>query len=131
MTRAASLGSEELAQDELKDPAVAEVLGLARRIDPDPGREACGSGLDAHFFGAVPGVEGCGETGDVELLLAGQAERLHALPRGQLQREHTHSDEVGAMNALEALGDDGAYAQQHRALRRPVARGARPVLAPA
>ena len=41
-------------------------------------------------------------------LVADEAERLavHALLEGQ--RQHAHADEVRAVDALEALGDDGA-----------------------
>ena len=35
--------------------------------------------------------------------------------------EHAHADEVGAMDALEALGDHRAHAKQARTLRSPVA----------
>ncbi len=40
------------------------------------------------------------------------------------QRQHAHADEVGAVDALEALRDDGLHAEQLRALGGPVARAA-------
>jgi hypothetical protein len=43
---------------------------------------------------------------------------------GELQRQNAHADEVRAVNALEALGDDGADAEQLGSLGGPVARGA-------
>ena len=46
------------------------------------------------------------------------------MPSRELQRQHAHADEVGAVDALEALGDHRAHAEQPRALRRPVARRA-------
>ncbi len=65
---------------------------------------------------------------DREELLAGEPERVGALPVGELQRQHAHPDQVRAVDALEALGDHGPHAEQLRALGRPVARGARAVL---
>src|SRR5260370_24455719 len=40
------------------------------------------------------------------------------------QRQHAHADEIGAMDALEALADHGADAEQPGFLRGPVARRA-------
>ena len=42
----------------------------------------------------------------------------------------SHADKVRAMDALEALGDDGFHAEQARAFRRPVAAGAGAVFLP-
>ena len=54
------------------------------------------------------------QAGDVDHLLAGEAERLavHAFLEGQ--RQHAHADQVGAVDALEALDD-------HRLARRAAA----------
>jgi len=38
--------------------------------------------------------------------------------------QDAHADQVGAMDALEGLGDDGLHAEQRGALRCPVAAGA-------
>ena len=46
----------------------------------------------------------------------------------ELQRQHAHADEVGAVDALVALGDDGLHAQQAGALGCPVTRGPGAVL---
>ena len=46
------------------------------------------------------------------------------------QRQHAHADEVGAVDALEALRDDGLHAEELRALRRPVAREPVPYSSP-
>ena len=64
-------------------------------------------------------------------LLAGEAvdaDRVGVLAGLELQRQDAHADQVGAVDALVALGDDEADAEQPRALRRPVARGAGAVL---
>jgi hypothetical protein len=71
---------------------------------------------------------GVGDAGDRELLLAGEAQRPHGLPVRELQWQDPHANEVGAVDALKALGDDRAHAQQARPLGRPVAGGAGSVL---
>ena len=65
--------------------------------------------------------------GDAERCRALAAVELEGLAVGavlELQRQHAHADEVGAVDALEALDDHGADAEQSRALGRPVARRA-------
>src|SRR3546814_19944501 len=57
-----------------------------------------------------------------DLLVARQAERVLVLAVLELERQHAHADQVRTVDALEALDDDGADAEQVRALRRPVAR---------
>src|ERR1700721_939955 len=66
---------------------------------------------------------------DRDRLVALQSKRD---PRGSLFEhagQYAHADEIGAMDALEALRDHRAHAEQLRALGRPVARGARAVFA--
>ena len=46
----------------------------------------------------------------------------------ELQGQHAHADQVGAVDALEALGDDGPDAEQGGALGGPVTAAPRPVL---
>ena len=65
---------------------------------------------------------------DVEGLAARQAQRRGALTGQELERQDAHAHEVGAMDALVRLGEDGADAQQARALGGPVARAAAAVL---
>ena len=65
------------------------------------------------------------DAADREALAAVEAERGGRLAVDVLQRQHAHADEVGAVDALVALGDHGADAEQQRALRGPVARRAR------
>ena len=49
-------------------------------------------------------------------------------PSAVLQRQHAHPDQVGAVDALVRLGDDGAHAEQRGALGGPVAARAAAVL---
>jgi hypothetical protein len=61
-----------------------------------------------------------GDAGEGEGLLAGEAEGLGVLALRELEREDAHADEVGAVDALVGLGDDGLDAEEGRALGRPV-----------
>ena len=61
---------------------------------------------------------------DAEDLFAGEAERFGALAGHELKRQDAHADQVGAVDALVALGDDEFYAEQARAFGGPVARAA-------
>src|SRR5690606_31055695 len=61
-------------------------------------------------------------------LAAVQAERIAALALHELQRDDAHHDQIAAVDALEALGDDRLDAKQRRALGRPVARATGAVL---
>ncbi len=72
--------------------------------------------------------DAAGDAADREALAAVEAERGGRLAVDVLQRQHAHAHEVGAVDALVALGDDGADAEQQRALGGPVARGAGAVL---
>lgn len=115
----------EAAQHVLQDAAVAEVVGLARGIDAHDGVEGdhravglLGPDGDGVRGGAL--VERC-QARDEEDLSAVQTERLSALPCRELEGHHAHADEVGAVDALEGLGDDGLDTQQGRALGGPVA----------
>src|SRR5207253_8474032 len=76
----------------------------------------------------LPGPEPTRDTANVEGFEASQAQRLPSLARGELQRQDTHADQVAAVDALVALGDHRADAQQRGALGRPVARAAHPVI---
>ena len=70
------------------------------------------------------------ETTDGQALATGQPERGRRLARGELEREDAHPDEVRAMDALVALGQDHPDAEERRALGRPVTRRPGAVLPP-
>ena len=113
------------AQHVLQDAAVTEVVGLAGGIDAHDGVEGdhravglLGPDGDGVRGGAL--VERC-QARDGEDLGAVQAQGVGALTLRELEGDHTHADEVGAMDALEGLGDHGLDTQQGRALGRPVA----------
>ena len=65
-----------------------------------------------------------GVVADGEDLFAGEAERCGGLAGRYWKRQDAHADEVGAVDALVAFGDDELDAEQARALGGPVARAA-------
>src|SRR3954467_8511193 len=88
-------GPDHLAQHVLHDPAVAVVVRLPGRVDPDdrveldlaavrPGRR------DLHRARGVTVVQ-LRDPGEVERLGAVQAQRRHVLTLGELERQHTHA----------------------------------------
>jgi len=68
------------------------------------------------------------DAGDVEYLFSRQLERFGVLSWRELQRQNAHADEIRAMNAFVAFGDNCAHAEQRRTFRGPVARRSRAVL---
>ena len=94
-------------------------------------------GGDELLFGAVGGfgADGDGFAGnergyafDLEDFVAGEAEALAGFALLEFERENAHTDEVAAMDAFVAFGDDGAGAEEARAFRGPISRRTGPVL---
>src|SRR3954453_3445389 len=120
----------QLPEHERKNAAVLVVIDFDRRIDSYRYRHFIGSATrmpdyQRHF---LPGTQRMTDTGDVEHFAAGEAEGLRTGPFLELQRQHAHADEIRAMDALEALRDDCADAEELGAFRGPVAGGAGAVL---
>src|SRR5260221_7922075 len=121
---------ENLAQYERQDAAVLVVVHLDRRIDAQQHLDLRSGPVlvvdhDRHFLARVHAVF---DTEDVDGLVAFDAERGHRVVPHELEGQHAHHDEVGAVDALEALDDHGTRAEEQRALGGPVARAARAVL---
>src|SRR5438105_4622038 len=124
---------DELTKDEGEYAAVSVIFDLNRRVYAE---------RDGNFLLVAVGAANAKrqvlarrylaafQAHDVEDLRAVEPKRLGVRALFELEREHAHADEVRAVYALEALGDDGAHAQEKRPLRRPVARTARAVLLP-
>src|SRR5581483_7123000 len=115
----------EIAQHEVQDAAVLEIFDLVERVDAaaeaelPPAVVLRGDGADDVHARLDP----AGHALDVDRLATvklqvGDGDFL------QGQRENAHADEVGAVDALEALGHHGPDAEKSGALGRPVARGA-------
>src|SRR5579863_6343287 len=118
------VGGGELPQYVLQNPAMLVVLEFLGSVDAQAHVELGGLpavGRGHHFHGFRRAAV---QPRDFEGLLAGEPEALSVLTFLELQRQHAHADQIGAVNALETLGDHRLYAQEHRALGRPVARAA-------
>src|SRR5829696_2906598 len=127
-SRFLALLCEHLAQDGLQDAAITEVLDLDRGVHAGLYRELLlfafvAGDLDGQLFARLE----AGKASDVEGFVARETKRFCALALGELQGQHAHADQVRAVDALEALRDDGPHPEQERTLRRPVARRTGPV----
>ena len=105
-----------------------EVLALGRRVHANrrlEGNLGPVGLLRRHIHHARLG-QALREVHDADrvLLRAVQAQAFSAFALFELQRHHAHADKVRAMDTLEAFRERRADAQQHGALRRPVARAA-------
>ncbi len=117
---------EDLAQDVGEDAAVAVVF------DFDGGVDAAGDGdvlLAAVGTGDAEGeglarLEVVVQADEAVGLGAVEAEGLGGGAFLEAAGEDAHANEVAAVDAFEAFGDDGAHAQQARAFGGPVAAGA-------
>src|SRR5512139_1430154 len=115
-----------LPQHVLEDTTVLEVLHLLRRIEAgDDVERLPRAGLHRQ---ALAGAQPVRDAADGEHLLAREAEALPPLPWEELERKHAHADEVRAVDALVALGDDGLDPQEVGPLGGPVTGRAGPVL---
>src|SRR5215203_5683098 len=128
-SRFLALLCEHLAQDGLQDAAITEVLDLDRGVHAGLYRELLlfafvAGDLDGQLFARLE----AGKASDVEGFVARETKRFCALALGELQGQHAHADQVRAVDAFEALCDNGLDAEQERTLCRPVARRAGPVL---
>src|SRR5215470_10336204 len=122
--------SDQLTQHVRQDAAMPVVIDLDRRIYAQLHRNLFSGAVRAAYdqLDILLRLDPAAEPGDVEGFRAVEVERLRADAFFELQRQHAHSDQVAAVNALEALGDDRSHAQQSRPFRRPIARAARAVL---
>ncbi len=119
-----------VGQHILQDAPGAEVFLLDGRIDAHDERQLEGlfpGGLH-HEGGSTARSHVVAQPGDGEGHIL---EPLHAVVVcgiGKVEGQHAHADEVAAVDAFKALGDDGTHAQQVRALGCPVAAGAHAVV---
>src|SRR5690606_14240284 len=121
-------GGGELAEHVVQDAAVHVVLLLLRRVDPHARVERRLLAVRLRRGDADPVDAVAAEPFDIEDLGAVESEALRVLAVEELQRQHAHSDQIRAVDALEAFGEHGTHTEQRGALRRPVARRARAVL---
>ena len=71
----------------------------------------------------LPGRDLIGEPNDVGDFRSVEAETLRGNAVGKLQRKNAHSYEIGPMDALKTLGNDGLHTKEFRSLGSPIAAG--------
>ena len=126
----AARSAEDFPQHELQNAARRAILRFRERVDAAAQRGARDAPVGAAHDERrrLLRLHGIFQPFDVENFRAVESERVRAFAVGEFERNHAHADQVGAVNALEAARDDGAHAEQRRALRRPVARRAHAVI---
>src|ERR1035437_3546565 len=105
----------QLTQHIRQNSAIAVVLDFLRSIHAHHRgeRDLRPIGLHgAHRRGPSAAVQRGGHAFDVIGLRPDQLETRRALARLEFERQHAHADQVGAVYALEALGDHGADTEQ-------------------
>src|SRR3954464_15492262 len=101
----------------MEDAARAEIFELVVRIDPAAhGKVGLASVLALDLHVHVLARFDAGDTGDGEGFASVETQALGILMLAKLKWQHAHADKVGAVDALEALGDHRADPEQHRAL---------------
>jgi hypothetical protein len=95
---------QQRPQHVLHDAAVAVVVGLTWSVDTHHRVkvDVTSGHLDRVRRTTLTEL---GDPRDVESLLSGEPERFGGLTLWELQRQHTHANEVGAVNPLVRLGD--------------------------
>src|SRR6185503_18905621 len=120
----------EFAQHIMQNAAIPVVFELVEGIDAAKQRHALQraiAGDDLRRQGLTR-LQVALQAPDRHLLVTLQAQRRPRRAVLEGERQHTHADQVGAMDALKALADHGADAEQAGALGGPVARRAVAVL---
>src|SRR6266568_2821400 len=101
--------SENLAQHERQDAAVLVVVHLDRGVDAQQQRD--------FLHAAVGSPDLSLDAANVDGFVAFDAQRSDRVAALELEGQHAHADEIGAVDALEALHDYRAHAEQQRAFR--------------
>src|SRR4051812_2438985 len=107
----------------MQDAAVSVVVQLVEGIDAAKQRHPLQRTIAGHDLGRqlLAWFQIALQPADRHRFIALQPDRLPRRTFLESQRQHAHSDQIGAMYALEALADYGADAEQTRSFRGPVA----------
>src|SRR5438093_4782478 len=116
--------NDELPQDVLQNAAVLVVLNLVWGVDSSNGLETLFLAIfcpcaDTHEHA---GLNAARNAVDVECFETGEAKGSDVFACSELQRKHSHTDQIAAVNPFEAFRDYGFDTQQPRALGSPVPR---------
>ena len=106
----------------MQDAAVPVVGDFLGSVDADARLEGFhlavgGSCVDGGFFARSQSSNAF----DIEDLVTGQAQGLFVRAREKFQRENAHANEIAAMDALVAFGENGADSEESRTFRGPIA----------
>src|ERR1700676_4757420 len=107
---------QHLAEDVLQDAAVLVIGDLEGSVDPGDGTEhlRVAVRIAGNHFHLFARFEFLRQALDVEDLKPDQAERFRIFTGQKFERQDPHADEVATVNALEALCEDGADAEENR-----------------
>src|SRR5216684_4957320 len=121
--------AENLAQYERQDAAVLVVVHLDRRVDAQQQRDFLDAAVGSpdHEGRILLRLDLALGAANVDGFVALDAQGRNRVAALELEGQHAHADEVRAVDALEALHDHRAHAEEQRAFCRPVARAARSV----
>ena len=116
--------SRKLLQDIGKNAAVTQERALERGVNAHDAVERDARAVRTrgrHGRAGTGGQPGSKVNGfDIVDLRPIQAKCRGPAALGELEGKDAHLDEVGPVDPLEALGDDGAHAQEQRPLCRPI-----------
>src|SRR5580698_4447404 len=116
---------QQLPQHVLEDASVGIVESFLRGVDADDGLKfgrLCTFGAYGNFFARRKFLDHLANPRDLKDFVAGQFQRLSIFSRQKLKWKNTHTDQVGAMNALVTFRNHCANAQQQWSLGGPVTR---------
>src|SRR5262249_36479925 len=112
-----------MPQHVMQYAAVLEIIELVECIDAANERDALEAPIGADDFSehALAALDLAVKPADCRLFVAPETERLPGCAFLEAQRQHTHADQIRAMDAFKRLGDDRAHAEQVGSLGSPVA----------
>src|SRR5215212_5923621 len=126
LTRPRSRCGGEISQHIGQNAAVTEVVELIEGIDSAENLRLLSGTVGKGDFEVedFARLQTFGNAVNGDDLGTCEPERFPAVFAHELQRQHTHADQIRAMYALEGLGDHGSHTQKPRSLCRPIARRA-------
>src|SRR5262245_49535177 len=109
---------KQLPQHVRQNPAVLVIIHLDRRIAPKPDLDLLTFAVRAmnHKRHILARLDARLDPEQIKRLSAIELQRSRAHIVFELARQHTHSDEIAAMNALEALRNHSLHTEQTSSL---------------
>src|SRR5690348_9496453 len=105
------LSTQQLAEHELQNAPIGIVLRFLGSIDTNQtvefGRLPILSSANCHLTAGSKFVDQFTNAANFEDFIAGQAMRLRVFCCKELQRKNSHANQIGAMDALVALRNNG------------------------